>query len=74
MKNVSLESTTMKTMYDTGHSVNELCHKVKMPNDMEQIKKGKDIALVDRSTIILAMASRHVQASRIVVLFSTYLT
>ena len=54
MKNVSLESTTMKTMYDTGRSVNERCHKVKMPNGMEQIKKGKDIALDDRSAIILA--------------------
>jgi hypothetical protein len=54
MKNVSQESTTMKTMYDTGRSINQRCHKVKMPNGMEQLKKGNDIALEDRSVIILA--------------------
>ena len=54
MDNVSLESVTLKNVYDHGMSSSQRCKTVKQTNKEEKIVRSVEFALNDRATIILA--------------------
>ena len=54
LSNTTLESVTLKNLYDHGKSVNQRCQIKKNRNGEEKITRGLDYALDDRSAIILA--------------------
>ena len=54
LNNTTLESVTLKNIFDTGLSINQRCQIKKDKQGDERIVRGKDYALDDRSAIILA--------------------
>ena len=54
LDNVSLESVTMKNIFDHGMSCSQRCRNVKDKNKEERIVRSVEFALTDRSTMILA--------------------